>query len=84
MSWGKIIDSSEQVTVVVNADRGVARTGGTFINCLRTGKDEYGRDIYQPGPLTKVLTGTSCFSYEMIININSKFKLCTRILLVRS
>ena len=76
-SWGMMINSQEQLAVKVVADAEANRAGGTFNNCELKGEDnsQPPLSIFDPCPLTKVLTGSSVgpFEFDMIITIDPQY-----------
>ena len=73
-TWGSVIDSGETLAIEVRADNSVARTGGTFTNGQFLGFDGQGQAVWQPGPLTMVLTGANPGGPpEIFIAINSAY-----------
>ncbi len=72
--WGAIIESDATIDFQIEADRNVARTGGTFSNGRFLGFDEQGNQIFEPGPLSRILTGSNPGGPpDMFIRVNAAF-----------
>lgn len=72
--WGDHIDSDEVLEVWISADTEVERTGGTFTFGRYVGLDDDGNEIFEPGPLSKILSGSNPGgSPDIIVNVNPFF-----------
>ncbi len=72
--WGGFIDSSATLEMDIRADNNVARTGGTFSNGRSLGTDASGNSIFEPGPLSVILTGSNPGGPpDLIFSVNSAF-----------
>jgi hypothetical protein len=72
--WGAAIDSDRVLRLSVEASRAVARTGGTFSNGRLVGRDAAGRNIFEPGPLSRILTGANPGgATDMFLRVNAAF-----------
>lgn len=71
--WGSEIDSARSINMRVEANRFVARTGGTFSNGRFLGNFPQGAR-FEPGPLSRVLTGTNPGGpTDLFIGVNAAF-----------
>ena len=75
--WGGLIDSQETIRVQVRANRSVLRAGGTFSNGRFLGQGINGNEIFEPGPLSRILTGQNpgagAEDIDIFLDINSPF-----------
>ena len=75
--WGRVFDSDATIRVQVRANRNVARSGGTFSNGRLLGQDGNGLDIFEPGPLSRILTGLNPGAgpenIDIFLEINATF-----------
>jgi len=75
--WGERIDSNETIVVDVVSDFGIARAGGTFTFGRFLGTAPGGEAIWEPGPLTRILTGNnpgeSSFGFDVKLSFNPTF-----------
>ena len=75
-TWGARLASSEVLLLRVEASRLVARTGGTFSNGYTIGTID-GRDLVEPGPLSRIRPGTNpgepFFGFDVLVSINAQF-----------
>jgi len=57
-NWAEHLQSAATLIVYVQADRTLARAGGTFTNSHFLGTQD-GVSVFEPGPLSKIRTGTN-------------------------
>ncbi len=75
--WGREFDSNETIVVDVVSDFGLARAGGTFSFGRFLGTAPDGNAIWEPGPLTRILTGSNAgetsFGFDVQLSFNPSF-----------
>jgi hypothetical protein len=72
--WSAAIESDRTLRLRVEASRAVTRTGGTFSNGRFVGRDAAGRNIFEPGPLSRILTGANPGgATDMFFRVNAAF-----------
>ncbi|MGB0210885.1 hypothetical protein [Algiphilus sp.] len=71
--WSRVIDSDESLVVEVQADSTLPRFGGTFTNGRYLGDTPQGA-LYEPAPLSVVLTGAApAGPPHLIISVNADY-----------
>ena len=75
--WGKWFASDETIIVDVVSSFGVARAGGTHTVGRKVGETPEGQDIWEPGPLTRILTGSNLgetyYGFDIKLYFNPDF-----------
>jgi len=72
--WSEHVDGDVTLNVQVEADRAVVRAGGTFSLGRLLGTDDEGRQVFEPGPLTRILTGSNPGGpVDMFLSFNASF-----------
>ena len=74
---GQLIDSDETILITVDTVSFAARAGGTFSFGQFLGTDGEGNNIWEQGPLTRILTGdnpgATAFGYDILLGFDAAF-----------
>jgi len=75
--FGQLIDSDETILITVDTVSFAARAGGTFSFGQFLGTDGEGNNIWEQGPLTRILTGDNAgattFGFDVLLGFDVPF-----------